>query len=88
MKKKKGFELRRVGTEEILVATGVEHIDFGHIISMNPSAAWLWTRAGEEAFGENELAAWLQERYEVDESTACADARRLLDQWLEAGIIE
>ena len=42
MKAKKGFKLRDVCGEKIIVAEGKENIDFSNIISMNESAAYLW----------------------------------------------
>ena len=40
MKTKKGFNLRTICGENIIVAEGVENIDFSRIISMNESAAF------------------------------------------------
>ena len=42
MKIKKGFVLRNVCGENIIVAEGKENIDFTKIISMNESSAYLW----------------------------------------------
>ena len=42
MKAKKGFNLRQVCGEYIIVAEGDENIDFSNIISMNESSAFLW----------------------------------------------
>ena len=42
MKTKKGFVLRNVCGENIIVAEGKENIDFTKIISMNETAAYLW----------------------------------------------
>ena len=42
MKIKKGFVLRDICGENIIVAEGKENIDFTKIISMNESAALLW----------------------------------------------
>ena len=41
MKAKKGFNLREVCGQHIIVAQGKENIDFSNIISMNESSAWL-----------------------------------------------
>lgn len=42
MKTKKGFNLRQVCGENVIVAEGAENIDFSSIISMNESSAYLW----------------------------------------------
>lgn len=89
MKTKKGFHLRQVCGENIMVAEGMENIDFSNIISMNESAAYLWKQVeAMPDFTADTLATLLTEEYEVDEGTALRDAQTLVNQWQEAGIIE
>ena len=88
MKTKKGFKLRTVCGENIIVAEGIENVDFSRIISMNETSAYLWKRIQGIDFDENTLAGLLLEEYEVDEATARSDAKALMEKWLEAGIIE
>ncbi|MCR5129971.1 MAG: PqqD family protein [Prevotella sp.] len=89
MKAKKGFNLREVCGEQIIVAEGKENIDFSNIISMNESSAYLWRIVQEmESFNEKDLAILLTKQYEVDDETALADATNLAKQWIEAGIVE
>lgn len=89
MKAKKGFKLRQICGENIIVADGIENIDFSSIISMNESSAYLWQAIQDkEQFSTEELATLLTEQYEVDEATALADSQTLVAQWLKAGIIE
>ena len=87
MKKKKGFELRDVCGENIIVASGIENIDFNHIISMNESAVFLWKNIAEE-FTIEQLTEILQQEYDVDAATAQKDVTTLVKQWKEAGIVE
>ena len=42
MKAKEGFKIREVCGEKIIVAEGLNNIDFSNIISMNESSAYLW----------------------------------------------
>ena len=88
MKAKKGFNLRTVCGQQIIVAEGKENIDFSNIISMNESSAYLWEHIQDKDFTAEDLAALLTEQYEVDDATALADAKTLASQWLEAGIID
>lgn len=88
MKAKKGFKLRTVCEENIIVAEGIDNIDFSRIISMNESSAYLWKNIQEQAFTEDQLVKLLLDEYEVDEATARADVQQLVQKWLEAGIIE
>lgn len=88
MKTKKGFKLRTVCGENIIVAEGIENVDFSRIISMNETSAYLWKKIQGIDFDENTLAGLLLEEYEVDEATARSDAKALVEKWLETGIIE
>jgi hypothetical protein len=88
MKAKKGFRLRSICGENVIVAEGIENIDFSKIISMNESAAYLWQQIGEADFTPEDLAGYLCQEYEVDETTALADAKTVVKQWADAGIIE
>jgi hypothetical protein len=88
MKTKKGFKLRTICGENIIVAEGVENIDFSRIISMNESAAFLWKNIQETEFDADTLVDLLLKEYEVDEATARGDAESLVQKWQEAGIID
>ena len=89
MKAKKGFRLRNVCGENIIVADGIENIDFSRIISMNDSAAYLWSNIqDEEEFDIDQLVDIQLDEYDIDEATARADVEQLIVKWKEAGIIE
>jgi len=88
MKTKKGFNLRTICGENIIVADGIENIDFSRIISMNESAAYLWNNIKDSEFDEEKLVNLLLTEYEVDEATARHDVNDLIQKWLSAGIIE
>ena len=88
MKTKKGFRLRNVCGENIIVAEGIENIDFSRIISMNETSAYLWQNIQDNDFDADTLVKLLLAEYEVDEATARKDAERLIAKWQEAGIIE
>ena len=88
MKTKKGFKLRTVCGEHIIVAEGIENIDFSRIISMNESAAYLWNKVQGTDFTADTLVDLILEEYDTDEATARRDIGQLLNDWREAGIIE
>ena len=68
MKVKKGFNLREVCGEHIIVAEGDENIDFSNIISMNESSAYLWEEVqNRESFTVDSLVELLCNHYEIDE---------------------
>ena len=88
MKAKKGFNLREICGERIIVAEGKENIDFSNIISMNESSAYLWNNIQGKEFDKNDLVELLTQEYDVDADTAAKDVEALVAQWLKAGIIE
>lgn len=89
MRAKKGFKLRNICGENIIVAEGKENIDFTNIISMNETSAFLWEQIEQkDNFDAETLTELLLDNYDVDKETALNDASELLKQWLEAEIIE
>ena len=87
MKAKKGFNLRQVCGEYIIVAEGDENIDFSNIISMNESSAFLWKEIKDmESFNIDYLVNKMTEEYEID--TARRDITTLVAEWGQSGIIE
>ena len=89
MKIKDGFILREVCGEKVIVGEGIGAIDFGKLLSLNDTAAWIWEEAGRQGdFDAGSLAGALCRFYEVDRETAFNDTKKLLDQWLELGIVE
>lgn len=93
MRAKKGFKIRQVCGQNLIVAEGKENLDFSNIISMNESAALLWEKVQERDFTDEDLADILQEEYQIDDDTplpretAMKDAQTVSRQWVEAGIV-
>ena len=72
-----------------MLATGEENIDFTDIISLNETAAFLWEKAAAaEQFSIEDMVKWLTDEYDVDEALALNDCRQLVQQWMEAGILQ
>ncbi len=88
MKIKSGFSLRNVCGENVIIAEGLENLDFSKMIHLNESAAYLWEKVQNKDFTAEELASLLQEEYEVDAATALHDATALLDAWVKDGVVE
>lgn len=88
MKIKQGFELRKICDENIIIAHGVDNIDFTKVITLNDSAAMLWNAVHGSEFKEEELVELLLKEYEVDSSTAQKDVDALINSWVEVGMVE
>lgn len=87
MKHKKGFQLRTICDEHVMIAEGLENIDFSMLISMNETSAYLWEKTQDIDFTADTLTTLLLEEYDVDKETAQTDAQAVIQQWLEIGII-
>ena len=89
MKIKKGFVLREVCGENVIVGEGLGAINFGKLLALNETAAWLWKQA--VALGDftvETLAEKLCEEYEVTEEQAKADVAQITTEWQKTGVIE
>ena len=88
MRIKNGFELRKICGENIIVAHGLDNIDFTKVISMNESAADIWNSVVDKDFTVEDMVKALLHNYQVDEKQAVEDSEALLKQWIEAGLVE
>lgn len=89
MKIKKGFVLRQVCGENVVTGEGLEAINFGKLLSLNETAAWLWQQAVAMGdFNVDSLTAKLCEEYEVAEDVARKDVSGIIQQWQEVGVLE
>ena len=88
MKTKKGFILRSLGKEFILVAEGLDAADANRMVSMNESAAFLWKAVEGKDFDADTLADLLQEEYDIPREVAEKDVATLIQIWHDADIIE
>lgn len=87
MKTKKGYRMRPLGKEYILVAEGLEVEDANKMISMNATAAFLWEAVEGKDFDAETLAQLLVDEYGIDIETAKKDVTPLVQTWEKAGII-
>ena len=88
MRIKNGFELRKICGENIIVAHGLDNIDFTKVISMTESAADIWNSVVDRDFTVEDMVKALLDNYQVDEKQAVEDSEALLKQWIEAGLVE
>ena len=88
MKLKEGFGLRDVCGEKILVAEGMENIDYSRIINLNETAAYLWENLVGKEFEIEDMVDLLRAEYDVPTDVALNDCNVLAKQWIEAGLAE
>ena len=89
MKIKNGFVLRQVCGENVIVGEGLEAINFGKLLSLNETAAWLWQQAAEMGdFTIDSLVAKLLEEYDVTVDVARNDVSNIINEWLKVEVVE
>lgn len=84
----KGFILRKVAGQSVVVGEGIGQIDFNKLVSLNSTAAWLWEQVAGKEFTEQTLAQLIVEHYGIGMAEAQRDACDLAALWLKAGLIE
>ncbi|MBQ4269853.1 MAG: PqqD family protein [Clostridia bacterium] len=87
MKIKKGFVLRKVGGESVVVPVGEMSKQFHGMINLNETGNFLWNFFTEEHTVEEAVDA-LRGEYEVDVETATADVNKFADILLKNGFAE
>lgn len=89
MRQKKGLVLRDVCGEKVIIGEGLEAVDFGRLMCLNDTAAWLWEKASEMGeFSVEGLAEALLEEFEVTKEQALHDVKDIVAKWEETGILE
>ncbi len=89
MKLKQGFVLREVCGEQVVLGEGLGAVDFGKLLALNETAAWLWKKAQQMGdFSVEELADQLCEEYEVTPQQAREDVANIVSEWQKVGVTE
>ena len=87
MKTRRGFRLRELGGDYILIGESAELVDFHNLITFNEAAAYLWQNVEGKEFDVETLTQLLLAEYELAEDIARQDAQATIDDWKEVGII-
>lgn len=86
MKIKKGFILRKVGGQNVVVAVGAASRSFSGIIRLNETGKFLWEKLSADKT-EDELCEALLSEYELSEEQARADVSAFVQKLKEAGLL-
>ena len=86
MRIKKGFVLREVAGQNMVIATGEASKDFHGMIKLNNTGKEIW-QGLQEGLTETDIAKALQEKYEIDEEKALQDTKEFIDKMLEMGFV-
>ena len=85
---KKGFELRDVCGEQVIIASGLENLDFTKRIGVDETGADIWDRLLEGATSEEDLIANVLDLYEGDEAQMRREVSAFLKELAEIGVLE
>lgn len=88
MKLKKGFKPRTICGEFILTPDSGRRADFNNMISMNPTARFLWESLQDRDFELDDMVGLLLGQYDVEDALARKDCTALIEEWTKAGLVE
>lgn len=88
MKIKKGFTLRTVMGQHVVLAEGNNADSFGKMITLNESAAMLWKELNGKTFDAEDAAQLLVAHYGIDRAQALEDATYILDLMAEKSLLD
>ena len=89
MRIRKGLILRQVGGNSVVMGEGLSALEFGKMLTLNETAAWLWQQA--ERMGEfsvDSLAACMAEEYDMNVNDVMADVEEMVNEWKKVGAID
>lgn len=87
MKLKQEYMLAEIAGEYVAVATNSNLDSERKIIRMNDTGKLIWDGIANGK-DERAIVADLLDQYEVDEQTAAESVKRILQQMIDAGIVE
>lgn len=88
MRIKRGYKIRSIAGESVIVSVGTLNVNLTKVISLNPTSVWLWDQLGDGEFTEKRVAELLVENYDVDPDTALADSRVWIGSLRKAGLLD
>ena len=64
MKVKKGFVLRKIGNEQVIIGEGIEQVDFNKIVRLNATGVDLWNEMQKGDFTVTAIADFIMANYQ------------------------
>ena len=88
LKMKEGILIQEVAGEKILMASGMEEVDYSRMIVLNPSAALLAEALIERSCTLQQLVEIVTDVYDADEVSGAKDVEEWLEQLWELRVLE
>jgi hypothetical protein len=87
MKLNPSLQMRRIGSNYMIVKTADNDVNLTDVIRLNETAAGLWKHFSGMEFTEEDMVEWLCGEYDVTRPVATTDVHNLLTQWKEYGML-
>ena len=87
MKIKNGFVLKAIAGSYMVVPLGSQVVDFGSIIKITETGAFLWEKLTQDVTKDELLSAMLSE-YDVEETVASRDIDKFLLKLKDADLLD
>jgi hypothetical protein len=87
MKVKKGYLLREVAGNYVVVPTGKAALDFSGVITLNETGAFIWKQLASDK-SEQELVAALLDEYDTEEVITKMDVGVFMSKLKAADLLE
>lgn len=87
MRINEAYKVRQIAGENIVMTQGKDQVDLTQVISLNETSLWLWQQVANREFTPDDIAALLQNRFDIDAPTARADAETWINELTRYGVI-
>lgn len=87
MKLNDQYSVKEIAGEKVIILQGRHGADLTKLISLNPTAEFLWNVLSGKEFLVEDIAAALMQEYDIDETTAANDAKKWCNQLKELQLI-
>ncbi|MDO4748165.1 MAG: PqqD family protein [Eubacteriales bacterium] len=84
---KSDFELKDIAGDIILLPRGAQTVDYNYVMVFNEAGAEIYKAIESEKTLE-QLAQLLVDKYNIDQSTALADAKEYVEKMVENEIVD
>lgn len=88
MRPKPDLQLRKIGSQYMIVDTCHGSVNMTKVFELNETAARIWQWLGEQALDVEGLADKVCEEYEVGKEQARKDVTRQLEEWKKLGLVQ
>lgn len=88
MKLKKGFKIRKIAGESVIISMGDLNVNLTKIITLNVTSEWLYNELLDREFTVDIIADLLADEYEVERDVALKDGANWIESITNAGLIE